>query len=172
MRSIVYANEWFSVVRDGQWHFIREKNSDNGAVILMVEDGERFIFLETYRKAVDTILLELPRGYGEPGETSREAAVREAYEETGYRLEEKRIKKLGSIYPNSAILSSKIDIYYAEVQSGERELGTDEETLSLVKIHCSNLDTMVKKGLIADAFSLAALSLFRLEKGGVGLWCG
>jgi putative (di)nucleoside polyphosphate hydrolase len=42
---------------------------------------------------------DIPKGLGEPGETPRETAVRETFEETGLRLEPDRLLDLGrSVY--------------------------------------------------------------------------
>jgi 8-oxo-dGTP pyrophosphatase MutT (NUDIX family) len=40
---------------------------------------------------------DIPKGVGEPGETPREAALRETFEETGLRLEPQRLLDLGRL---------------------------------------------------------------------------
>ena len=160
MKEIVYKNSWFSVVKDDKWHYIIEKNSDNGAVILILKDNKSFIFVKNYRKAIDSIVIELPRGYGENGEDSLSAAIRESYEETGYQIAKKNLKKIGSIHPNSAILASCIDIYIAYVSSSDLKKKHDNEVLELVEIDKNKIMNTISTGLVKDAFSLSAISLY------------
>lgn len=160
MSKIVYKNQWFSVVNDKNWYFIREEHAHNGAVILILEDNEKFIFVENYRRAIDTIVIEAPRGYGENGETSKKAAIREAYEETGYQIQEKNIKKIGSVYPNSAILDAQIDIYFAKVSKNEKIKQPDNEIIEIVKIDKEKILSYINNGQIKDTFSISAVTFY------------
>lgn len=47
----------------------------------------RVVMVRQYRAAVDDFVYELPAGLVDPGETMRQAAVRETFEETGLKLE-------------------------------------------------------------------------------------
>ncbi|MGJ0344873.1 NUDIX hydrolase [Aliarcobacter cryaerophilus] len=163
MIEIVYKNNWFSVVKDEKWHYLIEKNSNNGAVILILEDNENFILVKNYRKAINKVVLELARGYGEDHETSLDTAIREAFEETGYKIKRYNIKKLGSVNPNSAILSSEIDIYFAKVSNNDRIKNPDSEVMGIVKINKNNIKKLILDGEIKDSFSLSALHLYDLH---------
>ncbi len=163
MKEIVYKNEWFSVLKDGRWHYLIEKNSDNGAVILMLEDNENFIFVKNHRKAIGKTVIELPRGYGEDNESSVDTAVREAYEETGYKIDKTKIVKLGTVNPNSAILSSNIDIYFAYVSKKDKIKDLDSEVLAIVKIRKDDVHHYINDGRLQDSFSLSAISLYNAK---------
>lgn len=163
MKEIVYKNEWFSVIKDGRWHYLIEKNSDNGAVILMLEDCENFIFVKNYRKAIGKTVIELPRGYGEDNESSGDTAIREAYEETGYKIDKKKIVKLGTINPNSAILSSNIDIYFAHVSNNDKIKDLDSEVIGIVKIRKDDIINYINDGRLQDSFTLSAMSLYNAK---------
>lgn len=163
MKEIVYKNEWFSVLKDGRWHYIIEKNSDNGAVILMLEDNENFIFVKNHRKAIGKTVIELPRGYGEDNESSADTAIREAYEETGYKIDKTKLVKLGTINPNSAILSSNIDIYFAHVTQNDKIKDSDSEVLAIVKIREDDIFHYIKDGKLQDSFTLSAISLYHAK---------
>jgi ADP-ribose pyrophosphatase len=52
--------------------------------VVAVLDDRRIILVRQYRRASDRILLEIPAGKIEKGETPREAAAREMEEEIGY----------------------------------------------------------------------------------------
>jgi len=164
MIKTVYKNNWFRVIKEEDWHYIIEKNSNNGAVILLLEDNKYFIFIKTYRKAINKTVIELPRGYGEKDETSLETALREAFEETGYKVNNNDIIKLGSIYPNSAILSSEIDIYFAEVSKEDKmQNDIDSEVIGIVKIDKKNIKNFILNQRIKDSFSLSALQLYFIQ---------
>ncbi len=59
-----------------------------GAVVFAVNDGDQVLLLESYRIAVDDILVELPAGKIEVGDTPLAGAQRELAEETGLRASE------------------------------------------------------------------------------------
>ncbi|UYF43378.1 NUDIX hydrolase [Aliarcobacter cryaerophilus] len=163
MLEIVYENNWFSVAKEENWHYLIEKKFSKGAVILILEDNKNFILIKNYRKAINKVVIELPRGYGEINETSLETAIREAYEETGYKIDKKNICKLGSINPNSAILSSEVDIFFAKVSIKERIKGSDSEVIDIIKIDKNNIKQFIINGEIKDSFTLSALHLYNLN---------
>lgn len=163
MIDIVYKNNWFSVAKEDNWHYLIEKNSNNGAVILILEDNKNFILVKNYRKAINKIVIELPRGYGENNETSLDTALRESLEETGYQIHRKNITKLGSVNPNSAILSSEIDIYLAHVSQEDKIKDSDTEVMDIVKINKTNIKQLILNGKIKDSFSLTAIYLYELN---------
>jgi len=156
----VYKNKWFKVLKKGKWHYIVEKNSNNGAVILILEDNKNFLFVKNYRQAINSTLIELPRGYGNKNEQSINTAKREALEETGYQIDSLNIMKLGSIYPNSAILSSKIDIFFAQVTPLDKIQDSDSEVIEIVKLSHQEISKYINQNKIQDAFSLSALSMY------------
>ncbi|MDK2082014.1 NUDIX hydrolase [Aliarcobacter butzleri] len=159
----LYKNKWFSVVKEEQWYYVVEKNSNNGAVILILEDNKNFIFIKNYRKAINKIVIELPRGYGENNETSLDTALRESLEETGYKINKNNIHRIGSVNPNSAILSSEIDIYFAKVSTTDKIKNSDSEVIDIVKINKDHINKYILDGKIKDSFSLTALHLYELQ---------
>jgi ADP-ribose pyrophosphatase len=163
MIEIVYKNNWFSVVKEDNWHYLIERNPNNGVVVLILEDNKNFILVKNYRKAINKIAIELPRGYGEDNETSLDTALRESLEETGYKIHRNNITKLGSINPNSAILSSEIDVYFANVTSRDKLQNSDSEVIDIVKINKSDIKQMILNGKIKDAFSLSAICLYEIK---------
>lgn len=157
-----YSNPWFSVIKDGKYHYIKEVGSDNGAVILVESDND-YIFVGVRRAAHGfKEQIEAPRGYGEIDESSFEVALRELYEETGCSIEKSQLEKLGVVKPNSAILASEVDVFYARVSDWQFISEHDCEVESVVKISKDEIKDSIRKGLITDAFTLSAFTL---------LWC-
>ena len=140
------------------------KKSSNGAVILILENNKDFILVKNYRKAIDKIVVELPRGYGEKNENSLDTALREALEETGYKICKNNIVKIGSINPNSAILASEIDIYFAKVNAQDKVQDSDSEVIDIVKLNKKTFKQYIKNGNIKDSFSISAFSLYELNE--------
>src|SRR5690606_36162248 len=128
------------------FHYLQENGSDNGAIVLG-RDEKSFIFVHSRRPAQQGMaLVEAPRGYGAPGETSLAAAARELLEETGYQAELDQFEKLGTVRPNSAILSAAIDVYAVQVRAEQKVAGTDQEVEGLVHIAADELRREVAQG--------------------------
>jgi len=157
--KIEYENPWFKVVKDGKYHFLEEVGSDNGAVVLLLINGD-FVFVSVNRPAHKAAFLEAPRGYGDVGETSEMSAVREVYEETGYKFDVTALENIGVVRPNTAILSSSIPVYLIESNLNLPSKAPDKEVDSLSFIPEAQIYKEIADGKITDGISLAALSLY------------
>lgn len=157
--TIEYENPWFSVVKQGKYHFIKENNSNNGAVILLEAD-DAFVFVKVFRKAHNAFLIEAPRGYGEKDELAQKSAARELFEETGYEVESSQLKHIGTIQPNSAILSSALPIFYAKVDKRRDVSAIDSEISEIVYIPTDQLVSAIVRGEITDGITLSAIALY------------
>ncbi len=82
-----------------------------GAAVLATVEGN-IALLRIYRPAVDQAVLEVPRGFRDPGETPLQAAVRELREETGLHCPT-ALEPLGEIFPESGVLRAKIALFFA-----------------------------------------------------------
>lgn len=153
-----YANPWFKVVQDGRFHYVVEENASNGAAVLALIDDQEFLLLRMRRAPHAGVQLEIPRGYGEPGETSLACARRELAEETGFLVSESQLSLLGQLKPNSAILASSIDLYLARITSQDQTQQRDDEADALMQLSLSELQHLLRQGEIQDSFTLAALA--------------
>jgi len=163
--NIEYSNKWFSVLKEDKYYYVSEENSSNGAVVLVVKDADSYVFVKQFRYAVNSEMIEVPRGYGNPGETSIECAIREVKEETGYSIRKENLRKLGAVSPNSAMLTSKIDIFRAEVSGiDEGEVLDIDEVSEVVIVPISELSEWVSSNQITDGFTLSALALDSMNK--------
>lgn len=156
--SIQYENPWLKVVRDGRFHYVVEDRAENGAAVLALVDDNEFLLLRVKRAAHTGIQREIPRGYGESGETSLTCARRELAEETGYLVDESQLSLLGRLKPNSAILASTIDLYLAQVNSGDLTEQRDDEAVAVERVSLADMRRLLREGEVQDSFTLAALA--------------
>ena len=72
--------------RTGVWECVNRLHTAGAAVIIpRLEPGGDFVLVRQFRPPAGRFMIEFPAGLIEPGESPEETAVRELYEETGYR---------------------------------------------------------------------------------------
>lgn len=101
-------------------------------VFPLTSEGE-VVMVKQYRHAVSEILLELPGGFIDGGETKEDGAGRELMEETGYSFEE--FVFLGKIYANPGLLNNLTYMYMAKggKKVAEQEFDPHEELEVVLK---------------------------------------
>ncbi|AKJ63395.1 NUDIX hydrolase [Kiritimatiella glycovorans] len=132
------------------------------AVLTRVPDG-RFLFVRQYRKAVEQIMLEIPAGNCEPGESPSAAVERELHEETGYRA--RTARRLGAMYPSCGYSSERIELFYAEAEREDGGAPDEDETIEPVLLTLDEVRAAVRKGGLTDAKSLAAWGIWITDGG-------
>ena len=82
------------------------------ATIIPITDEGNIVLIREYRHAGQIVLVGLPGGVMDPGETDAEAAAnRELREETGYTA--RSMIPVGSCYPNPAVQDNQVHYYLA-----------------------------------------------------------
>lgn len=108
--------------------FITLKSPEWVIVVPIVKkNGEKyFVMVKQWRHGTSCILQEFPGGVVNEGEDLEVAAKRELEEETGYKVT--KIEKLGSLFPNPAIMQNKCHIFFTECEEheGVQHLDDDE----------------------------------------------
>ena len=94
--------------------------------IALTED-EKVILIRQYRHGAEEVMLELPGGCIDPGETPEEAVRRELLEETGYEFDS--IEPLGTVYANPSTSGNITSGFLAKGgrRTGEQHLDSREE---------------------------------------------
>jgi ADP-ribose pyrophosphatase len=139
-----------------------EYDGPNGVVALCLLDG-RFVLRETFRHPTRAFELETLRGRRETGQTSRQAVRAEVKQELGYPV--KRIHALGRLCPETAIMSSTLEVFLAELRSGPRR-DDPEESEAFGRIHRlrpSELVDLILRGEVRDGYTIGALMLAQLR---------
>jgi len=136
--------------------------SDWVIVIPVVEGpkGKQFIMVWQWRHGSKCLSLEFPGGVFEPGEAPEDAAVRELYEETGYKPG--KIVKLGEFSPNPAIMSNKVHFFLAEelIGGGTQNLD-DDEYVEVALVDINDVFQGIGKEPYVHALMGTALALYR-----------
>ena len=127
-----------------------------GVSILPVKDG-CFYFVKQFRYAVHRLMTEIPAGLIDPGETPKEAAVRELQEEIG--LKPLRLEYLCSIQPSPGFLDEEHTIFMAESFEVSK-LDEDEDEFLQIEIYSKEqLRQMMQDGSISDSKTIIGLCL-------------
>jgi ADP-ribose pyrophosphatase len=164
--KIVHANPWFRVVQDGDHYYVDEPLSRNGAAVFLRNEGGAFVLVEVFRFPLRKNMIEVPRGYAQENETAIDCAMREVLEETGYRISREQLVKIGSLHPNSGILSSAVGIFLGMAREDQKISEPDREVNRTVVMTEDQIESGIAAGEITDAFTLAAFAFYKSCKKG------
>ena len=124
-----------------------------GAAIIIRNENNQILLQER----TDRNLWGLPGGCQELGEDLRNTAVREAYEETGIKLDPRKIVLIDTLsgssrknsYPNGDIVYNNTSLYLADIKESEITLKGDSETKRLQFFNADEVPTnLMDKDLI------------------------
>jgi ADP-ribose pyrophosphatase len=150
-------------VRDGGTSY-REIVEHNGgvAVAALTADG-KMPMVRQFRKSADAVMLEVPAGKTEPGETDlREVALRELREETGYTAG--KLEYLTSFYTSIGYSTEKLRLYLAtNLVPGETDFD-ENEAIDNCEYTPDELMAMIANGEIEDAKTIIAVQTVKLRQ--------
>ena len=137
----------------------REVVEHKGAVaVVPVLDGGRLVLIRQYRQATGRVLLEIPAGGLEPGESPADCARRELMEEIGYYPEE--LTEMFYSYLAPGYSSEKLHTFLAQGLVRRTEGNKDsDEFLEIVTVPLQDAIDMIRNGEIADAKSICGILL-------------
>lgn len=112
-------------------------------------------------------LLEAPAGFIDDGETALQAALREAEEETGYKITKATPAFAAFMSPGS--VTEKLHGFYAAVTDADRitaggGLDNEQEDLEVVELAFAEAMEMVEAGEIIDAKTIMLLQWAALRR--------
>lgn len=161
--EIVYTGRAFAVRRDllrtpdGQETRLDIVEHTGSVVILPIDSDGKILFVRQYRHPTGMELLELPAGTLRKDEDPAECAHRELREETG--MAAKRMQHLGSFYLAPGYSTEHMHVFLAkDLISAPLEPDADE-FITLERIEQPEVFSMIERGALADAKSLAAICL-------------
>lgn len=162
--KIVYQSPYFEIYEDevvtpdGR-KSIYYKDKTRDAVAIVALDKNKNIYLIKEDKYITGLMITLPAGVIEKGETPLLSAKRELKEEVG--LEAKRWQNLGYFWASPGRSDLKGWVFLAEdLIEGEQKLDGGEK-IEVVKVPFKKVIEMIKKGEIIDAWAI--IPIFKVK---------
>ena len=134
----------------------------SGVVVLPVYDG-KIVTIKQYRHAFCDYLYELPAGVIDEGETPYETAIRELYEETGFKAE--KADYLGRFYPSPGATDEVIYLFGAKCSERDMQHLEKSEQIEVCLMEESDFAKKVSEDKILHGGALAAYLKYRLMRG-------
>ncbi len=135
---------------------LREIVEHRGAVAVVPVIDKDVVLVRQFRGAADRVLLEIPAGTMEPGETAEACLQRELAEEIGMRAGQ--VDHVLTFYPSPGFLTEVVHVYVARALTPQR-LQAEEEDLAVVRVPLAQARALVLAGEIVDAKSIIGLLL-------------
>lgn len=136
-------------------YYVRESR---GFVIVFAMTAEkRVVLVRQYKHGIGKVLLELPAGAIDPGETPEQTAAREFAEETGYAG---AMEYVGSFATDATNANTVAHLFYApEVRlTGKQNLGIGED-ISVELYTLDEIHAFVRDGTIDSVAHVASIYL-------------
>jgi len=131
----------------------------SGSVVILAVDessgSPRVLLEKQYRHAAGRFLLELPAGRIDEGEEGLKAAKRELLEETGYSA--RSWKRVLHFWASPGFMAEAMSIYLARGLKAGAAQPEDDEVIELKLVPLKNAVSMVLKGTIQDAKTIAGV---------------
>lgn len=124
------------------------------AGVLPVLDDE-LIMVKNYRYPIDEMVLELPAGFIDEGETPEEAAGRELEEETGFVLE--KCEKLCEYHPVASLNDQEAHLFVGEAKKGGEVDHDEGEDIEVIMLSIKETYEMLERNEISHPHTVIAL---------------
>ncbi len=133
-----------------------------GVAVIAETSDNKILFVEQFRKPIDSVLLEIPAGKIEKGEDPKECAIRELEEETGYKAHS--FTFLGKIAMTPGFCDEMMYFYYAKDLYDGVKGGDEDEFINLKSYTLDEIDEMIKTGVIIDSKTISGMKLMETLK--------
>ena len=163
--EIAYACRIFTIrrdrsrfSRDDAEHDFHVLESTDWVNIIPITPAQDVVFVRQFRHGVRSHTLEIPGGMIDDGESDRQAAERELFEETGYRAA--HWHRLGEVHPNPAFLANRCASWVARgLERVGDPTGDGEEEITVEHAALGAIPALVTSGAITHALVIAAFYL-------------
>jgi ADP-ribose pyrophosphatase len=142
------------ILRNGS-EIIRDVVEHPGSVAVLPILDEELVLIRQYRYPAGKVLIEIPAGTLEIGESPPVCAARELTEETGYAAS--NWSKLLSCYMTPGYSTEKLHIYIAE---GLTQIGAEPEEDEFIKIETYSFNKvleMIEDNIIEDSKTITGI---------------
>ncbi|TCR04482.1 NUDIX domain-containing protein [Neorhizobium sp. JUb45] len=155
-------------MRDGSLVTVHREVHDHGsaaAILLHDAKDDTVVLVRQFRAGAfvngdAAFMLELPAGLIDEGENPAEAVVREAMEETGFKIDE--VHHICEMYPTPGALTEKLSLFAASIDATHKlgqggGLAGEGEDIEVVTLGLDEAYRMISTGEITDAKTIVAL---------------
>jgi ADP-ribose pyrophosphatase len=121
------------------------------------------VLIEQERHATGEKEIGIPRGFGRPGLSGEDNALRELREETGYDGE--NVMRLGNIHIDSGLTDAMVTLYH--ITATELLPSAPEKEEAILGTHLLSIEEAwenILSGGIQDPFTIQALALFERQQ--------
>lgn len=135
----------------------------NGAIAVLLKDGEELIFVKQFRYPVQDEVIEILAGKIEKNETDlKEVAKRECLEELGVEI--KNLNYFDTIRPSGGVCTELITIFTADVLKYTDTTNFDEfESVQMVKMTKQEIIERIRTNKIVDGKTAYAVMRYYNE---------
>lgn len=161
--EIVYQGKFITlrrhdIVLDNGNKTVREIVEHPGAAACVVlNENHEVLLIEQYRKAAEAVLVEIPAGKLDAGETAEICVVREVKEETGITIEDP--VKLTAFYTSPGFTDEIMYVFMAYAGARGKTSQMDDESISSTFVPFDDAIRKIHEGKIRDAKSIIGLLL-------------
>jgi len=132
---------------------------NGGAVLAAVTDEGKMVMVRQYRKPAERVMLEVPAGKIDAGETPLETARRELKEETGYTPS--KVEYMTEFYPSVGYSEEVLYLYLCTGLTAGETCPDENEALDILEMGIDELYQMVMRAEIRDAKTIVAIMMVR-----------
>ncbi len=162
-RRVEYESPWFDVVvkdvemqRGHEAFYSIRMGFDYTAVLAITDDG-RIPLVRQFRPAVEEVVLELPSGAIDRGESAEQASRRELLEETG--CEARELVELGWHHVDVGRSATRQWAFFAPDARVVRDAPVGDEELELLFVTPQELRALVADGTFRAALHITVIGL-------------
>lgn len=134
-------------------YFVRETHGF--AIVAALTPAREIVLVRQYKHGIGRVVVELPAGMIEPGESPLDCAARELAEETGFAGSPPRLLRSLFADPTSSTGTFHVCLVEDAVPSGVQALDETEEIL-VETVGLDAFAAMVRDGTIASGSQVAA----------------
>jgi 8-oxo-dGTP pyrophosphatase MutT (NUDIX family) len=133
-------------------------DSADWVLVIPITDDGQVVFVRQYRHAYRDVVLEIPGGVMDPGESPAETARRELREETGYVA--KTIEMFEPLLPNPALNSARCHFALATGCQAEETQQLDPfESIEVELRPLAEVDAMIRNRELQHALCVVAFAV-------------
>lgn len=138
-------------------------STDGAVLIIPLLEDDYVLLIREYGAGVGRYELGFPKGKVDPGETWKEASIRESQEEVGHLPQEVRL--LDSVSLAAGYMTHYTHIVLATGLSPQEAEGDEPEPLEVIKWHLSDWHKLIAHPEFSEGRAYAALMLLLKERG-------